>query len=104
VRDGEALHGDVAQNPAGTGLELLHGRRLWLPICVEAFPFAFPFQERRCEARYIYGNGFVLPDTPADQAREPGDVVRMFMRDENGVQIFGFFADCRQPPREFSYA
>ena len=89
VRNGEALDRDVADHPARTRLELLYRRsELW------ATGLFIPIDHGRCqrgdENRQAAFSSSLASEPAASKA---GDVVGMFVRDQNGVEIFRLFAD-----------
>src|ERR1700760_4492167 len=92
VRNREALVRDVRDHPPGAGLEEFDRRTFDV----------LPIDERRGETRAVYRKRLIATLAPADQAREAGDVIRMFVGDENGVDGFERLADGRETAREFA--
>jgi hypothetical protein len=94
VRNREALNRDVPHHPPGAGLEKLDRRGFDV----------LPIDQRRRVARAVYGNGLVAALAPAHDSRESGDMIGVFVSDENGVDGFERLADQSETPRELAHA
>src|SRR4051794_10611732 len=81
VRNAEALHLDVADPEARARLEGLQNRHRRLPVDC-----------RRGELRHVERLGLLEPPR---QDGDAGDVVRMFVGDQDGVDLFEVLADGR---------
>jgi Ni/Co efflux regulator RcnB len=92
VRDGEALNHDIAHDPARTRLKALDWRS----------GHVVPVDERRRQSRNEDRKRFAALFPPADQARQPGNVIGVLVSNENGVKIFQLLADPGEPPSQFA--
>lgn len=92
VGNGEALDDDVADGPAGACLKRLDRRRRAIRL---------PVDQGRSELRNEDRERFFLLRAAPQQARQTGDMVAVFMGDEDGVDIVDVLADGGEAPLQF---
>ena len=85
-------------------LPIIHPEPAWKCSTGEALGDSVPVDQRRREPRDENRQRLFLLRAPADQPGQTRDVIGMLVRDHDGVEVFGLFADLGQPARQFPHA